>query len=325
LLGLVLRFEATAAGARPFLYGPLVGLSGLAAFFLFSAYGSGASLQEMGSADARDALAAAAGMHPNELSLMFNCGLAWALFTARAESNLGRLFLWGVSLLMVVALLLTFSRGGFIGMMVVLIAYVVHLRRLNWMLVAAAALGIGALLLPQAVLERVMTGLTTGDLDAVSAGRATLIWPLLLPVIGDHWIFGGGIESILWSPPVRSGALFVTQPHNAYLALLLDYGVVGGAMILSFYVWRWFDLRRLALSLEGGANVAEDALWAQFLRATSVMVLVLLAQAVTDNRLTPTASQTVLWLAFGLAFGLRARWRDRELRAGDGAASEVAT
>ena len=96
-------------------------------------------------------------------------------------------------------------------------------------------------------------------------------------------------------------------------------------MILSFYVWRWFDLRRLALRLEGGADAAENELWVQFLRATSVMVLVLLVQAVTDNRLTPTASQTVLWLAFGLAFGLRARWRDRELRAADGAASEVAT
>ncbi len=270
-------------------------------------------------------LAAAIGMHPNEISLTFNCGLAWALFTARAESKLGRLFLWGVSLLMVIASLLTFSRGGFLGMMVVLLAYILHLRRLNWVLLAAAALGIGALFLPQAVLERIMTGLAEGDVNAVSAGRATLIWPLLLPVVGDHWIFGSGIESILWSPPVRNGTLFVLQPHNAYLALLLDYGVVGGAMIISFYVWRWFDLRRLALSLEGGANAAENALWVQFLRATSVMVLVLLVQAVTDNRLTPTGSQTVLWLAFGLAFGLRARWRDRELRAVDGAASEVAT
>ena len=40
-----------------------------------------------------------------------------------------------------------------------------------------------------------------------------------------------------------------------------------------------------------------------------------MVQAVTDNRMTPTPSQTLMWLAIGLAFGLRARCRDQAVRA----------
>jgi O-antigen ligase len=199
--------------------------------------------------------------------------------------------------------------------LVVLIAYTLEMRRFMWIAAAAVLLAASAMILPHAMIERLTTGLAQGDLDAASAGRATVIWPLLLPVIGDHWLLGGGMESVLWSPPVRGGVLFVAQPHNAYLGLLLDYGVVGALMILSFHVWCWFGLRRLARRIEGGALGSVDRVWAQFVRATSVMLPVLMVQAISDNRLTPTPSQTLMWLAIGLAFGLRARCRDQAVRA----------
>ncbi len=241
-------------------------------------------------------------MHPNEVSLMFNCGLAWALFTARGAPLRSRVALWAVGALMSVASLFTFSRGGFVGMLIVLIAYTLEMRRFMWIVAASVILAVGALCLPEAVIERLTTGLAESDLNALSAGRVTQIWPLLLPVIGDHWLLGSGMESILWSPPVTSGALVVTQPHNAYLGLLLDYGVIGAVMILSCHIWCWLDLRRLARRVEGGALGGVDPMWAQLVRATSVMLPVLMVQAVTDNRI-------------GLAFGLRARCRDQAARA----------
>jgi len=315
LLGLVLRADGPVSKSRAYLYAPLVGVCALAALFMVNAFTSLGSLQAMADDNSRDALAAAAGIHPNEVSLMFNCGLAWALFTARAAPLRSRIALWSVAGLLSVASLLTFSRGGFIGMLIVLIAYTLEMRRFMWIAVASVLLAVGALCLPEAVIERLTTGLAQSDLNAVSAGRATMIWPLLLPVIGDHWLFGSGMESILWSPPARSGALMVTQPHNAYLGLLLDYGVIGAVMILSFHIWCWLDLRRLATRIEGGALGGVDRAWAQFVRATSVMLPVLMVQAVTDNRLTPTPSQTLMWLAIGLAFGLRARCHDQAVRA----------
>jgi len=314
LLGLVVRVDGTAQN-RAYLYAPLVGVCAFAGLFLVNAFASLGSLQAMADENARDALAAAAGMHPNEVSLMFNCALAWALFTARAAPPRSRIALWSVAALMSVASLLTFSRGGFIGLLIVVIAYTLEMRRFMWIAAASALVLVGALSLPGAVIERLSTGLGQTDLNALSAGRVTQIWPLLLPVIGDHWLLGSGMESILWSPPVRNGALLVSQPHNAYLGLLLDYGVVGAVMILSFHVWCWFDLRRLARRIEGGALGEVVGIWAQFVRATSVMLPVLMVQAVTDNRLTPTPSQTLMWLAIGLAFGLRARCRDLAVRA----------
>ena len=315
LLGLVLRVDGPVSESRAYLYAPLVGVCALAVLFLVNAFASLGSLWAMADQDARNALAAAAGMHPNEISLMFNCGLAWALFTARGAPLRRRVALWAVGALMSVASLFTFSRGGFIGMLIVLIAYTLEMRRFMWIVAASAVLAVGALCLPEAVIERLTTGLAQSDLNAVSGGRVTQIWPLLLPVIGDHWLLGSGMESILWSPPVTGGALVVTQPHNAYLGLLLDYGVIGAVMILSFHIWCWLDLRRLATRIEGGALGGVDRAWAQFVRATSVMLPVLMVQAVTDNRLTPTPSQTLMWLAIGLAFGLRARCHDQAVRA----------
>jgi hypothetical protein len=198
LLGLVLRVDGPVAESRAYLYAPLVGVCALAGVFLVNAFASLGSLHAMADQDARNALAAAAGMHPNEVSLMFNCGLAWALFTARGAPLRSRVALWAVGALMSVASLLTFSRGGFIGMSIVLIAYTLEMRRFMWIGAASVLLVVGALCLPEAVIERLTTGFAQADVNAVSGGRVTQIWPLLLPVIGDHWLLGSGMESILW-------------------------------------------------------------------------------------------------------------------------------
>src|SRR4029077_17402764 len=146
---------------------PLVGVCVLAVMFLGNAFASLGSLHAMADQDARNALAAAAGMHPNEVSLMFNCGLVWALFTARDAPLSNRLALWAVAALMSVACLLTFSRGGFIGMLVVLAAYTFEMRRFRLIAAAAVVLAVGAMSLPEAVTERLGTGLAQSDLTAV--------------------------------------------------------------------------------------------------------------------------------------------------------------
>ena len=130
LMGLVLRVDGPGALSRKYLYLPLVGVSTLAVIFLINAFTSFGSVGAMADPTTRDALAAAAGMHPNEISLMFNGGLAWALFSARNAPLRGRFVLWSVAALLAIASVLTFSRGGFFGMLVVLIAYMLELRRM---------------------------------------------------------------------------------------------------------------------------------------------------------------------------------------------------
>jgi hypothetical protein len=152
LLGLVLRMDGPAPENRAYLYAPLAGVCALAGLFLVNAFMSLGSLHAMADQDAREALAAAAGMHPNEVSLMFNCGLAWALFMARGAPPRSRIALWAVAALMSVASLLTFSRGGFIGMLVVLIAYTLEMRRFMWIAAAAVLLAASAMILPHAMI-----------------------------------------------------------------------------------------------------------------------------------------------------------------------------
>src|SRR5258706_11291906 len=103
LLGLVLRVDGPVAESRAYLYAPLVGVCALAGEFLVNAFACLGSLHAMADQDARTALATADGLHPNEVSLMFNCGLAWALFTARGAPLRSRVALLAVGALMSVA------------------------------------------------------------------------------------------------------------------------------------------------------------------------------------------------------------------------------
>lgn len=281
-------------------------LSALALPLFVIAYVSvnGASLGALASASARDTLSVS-GMHANELGLMFNMTLALAVFTLLGARGLARWGLFAACGVLLAAVMLTFSRGAFLGTLVLAVYFLITQRRFKILAGGLLILPFGLLLLPDAVIERAATGLASGNLDIITAGRIDRIWAPLLPELLQSPLFGHGLYAMLWSDAVRAGiTLKVGHPHNAYIATLQDVGLVGAAVIAWFF-WRMrglFAVLRARLS---------DPMLRGFFHGANACILLLLVQGLTDDRFTPTFPQTYLWLAYGIALGMAARGEQR--------------
>ena len=252
------------------------------------------------------------GMHANELGLMFNMALALCLFCLFGQRS--RAVKWLLAMnaaILLLGMLLTFSRGAYLGFLVVLTYFLYRRGSFRMMFLAFLLVPLAVLLTPPAVFERAATGVGSGDVDAISAGRVDEIWRPLLPDIASSIVLGRGLSSVLWSEPAHSNDFFMSgrigHPHSAYLGMALDFGILGGLIVLGFFWHLW----KLFGSLAAAHPVP---LWRDFFQGASACVLVLLVQGITDDRFTPTVEQCYLWLAYGLALGLvtRSRRRNRD-------------
>ena len=265
----------------------------------YVAIASGASLSLLASPRARGLLSGL-GMHANEISLLLNSALALIVFLIPVVRGAWRVVLIACASVLLAAVLATFSRGGYLGLLLVYLAFLVHTRDWRWVVLSLLAAVVLLIAAPSAVFDRALHGFAERDSSAISAGRLDQIWPLVWPVVLDHIAIGNGLMSILWSEPARAGWLQVAQPHNAYLGLLLDTGLVGFVWIMAFFAWALRTL--LAASRE-----ATEPLYRQLFLGGVVTVLLLFVQGLSDDRFTPTVPQAFMWFAIGAAIGYRAR------------------
>ena len=269
-------------------------------FLLFVAHFviNGISLQDLASQDARDLLGRWTGMHANEIGLQANLGLAILLFTARATRGaLPRLILFASAVAAGMLAALTFSRGAFIGLSLILGYYLLSRLRIGSFLLAfLIILGAGLLLPNNPLVERAATGFEARDTEAITAGRDRL-WRLLLPTFWEAPIIGHGLNSTPWATPNLRGEMQpVSTPHNAYLGVLLDLGLVGIAVIGAFFWSVWKTFRRLS-------QHHVDSRWRGVFEGGVVALLCLAIQGVANDSFTPTYAQAALWVCYGLALG----------------------
>lgn len=188
------------------------------------------------------------GYHRVNLALMF-AGASWAMFATRVLGKQRRTvaLILAASLLLVYALALTGGRGGYVSWAVVgLFLCLLRWRKqlvllpLAAVFIVSAAPGTVNRLLEGFYAESTefVTDAHSTDLYTVTAGR-NIAWPYIIEKIGEAPVIGFGREAMR-----RTGlAAFLLDehnekfghPHNAYLELLLDSGVVGLALVLSFY------------------------------------------------------------------------------------------
>jgi O-antigen ligase len=257
----------------------------------------GISLQGLASPDARNFLSWT-GMHANQIGLQANLGLAILLFTARATRGaLPRLILFASAAAAGTLAALTFSRSAFIGLSLILGYYLLSRLRIGSFLLAfLIILGAGLLLPGNPLVERATTGFEARDTDAITAGRVQRIWGPLLPTFWEAPIIGHGLSSTPWATPVRRGELWPTEPHNAYLGVLLDLGLVGIAVIGAFFWSVWKTFRRLS-------QHHVDSQWRGVFEGGIVALLCLAIQGVSGGSFTPTYAAAALWVCYGLALG----------------------
>src|SRR5229473_1195056 len=200
---------------------------------------SGVALGQLASDDSREFLSPL-GLHANDLGRLYAVAYALLLFTWAESKHAGlRLALLASMGTVVVALVLTFSRGAFLGFIVVNVLFLLWRRNAKALVFFAMLAAVAVFFLPGAVYDRLESGFGSG-LDAISAGRIEGIWLPLLPEVLRSPIYGNGLGSILWSDAMRTrvGVSIpgVAQAHNAYLETVLDMGIVGLIFVCAYFV-----------------------------------------------------------------------------------------
>jgi O-antigen ligase len=260
------------------------------------------SLAEMAGTYARDILSPL-GMHANDLGRVYATAYALLLFVWDRTHNwtLKTVCLCAMGAVMI-ALLLTFSRGAFFGFVIVNMIYLFARRRLKTLFLAGTVGALGLALMPGAIWYRITMGLATGDLNQITAGRTGDIWTPLVPELANHPFFGGGLGSVMYSRAMIEGRLWqVSHPHNAFLEAYMNMGAIGGVLVLAFWIWMWRTFRKEA---------RDEALTAELrglFEGAAAGVAAYLVAGMAGGSLQPDATHVFLWLAFGMLLGVRAR------------------
>jgi O-antigen ligase len=248
---------------------------------------------------------AARGMHANRFGLLFALACGPLLFVSGATHS--RWLRW-VTLLAfgaaTIGLLLTFSRGALLAYLIVVSAYLLHHRRIRTLAASAVLIGAAMLTAPEALKERFGTGLRADALsdttniakDDLTAGRVHG-WLLLLPEVPKSPLIGRGLGSTQWSEAVANGQYRATHPHNVYLEVLMDLGVIGFAA-MAYWIFREMG------SLRHGAREPglSDGMRGYFLGARYALWGLLAMAATTGDYMPYSGAHTYLWFTFGVLF-----------------------
>lgn len=292
---------AVARSEKPerFIAPVLVSVAVMALVVLIFTAMSGVSLSQLAGEYARHFFSPL-GMHANDLGRLYAVAYALLLFVWDRTDRIGlktmMLFAMGV---VVLALLLTFSRGAFLGFILVNVVYLLSRRRVKTMLLAALMVPIGLYFTPGAVWYRISMG-WEGGLEAMSAGRVSEIWTPLLPELMNSPIWGNGLGAIMWSRPMINGTIMqVAHPHNAYLETFLDLGAIGLVLVVAYWVVTWKGFRRLSRDTRLKPELQG------FFEGAAAGLLAFLVAGMAGSSLLPAPEQAFIWLAVGMMYGVQ--------------------
>jgi O-antigen ligase len=167
--------------------------------------------------------------NPNDLALNMVVFLPFALAAAFKPGPAPRRAVAALcAVVMMITIVLTKSRGGFIGLAVMLAALVVGSVRVRPAMGVAAVVAVLAAvpLAPASFWER-MVSIVDQDLDTTGSRQARLdLMKEALRVFAANPVFGVGLGQFLnYDPAGRLGAWNVT--HNTPLQVAADLGIVG--------------------------------------------------------------------------------------------------
>ena len=207
-----------------------------------------------------------------------------ARYSALRIVRIGMLSLLGLS---VVAVIATYSRGGFVGLVVLGGFMVKNTRhRFATLLVAVSAGVLLYLLAPETWFSRVVT-IASADNDSSFMGRV-VAWKISLLIALDHPLFGGGMHAvqnpIVWSyyRPYLDRVDFVNTPpadfsphaaHSIYFEVLGDLGFIGLTLFLAILGIALWNTRQLNRMCRGHASLNWAADLARMLQISLVIFL----------------------------------------------------
>jgi putative inorganic carbon (HCO3(-)) transporter len=183
----------------------------------------------------------------NDLALATNMALPLLFFLAAEEKR--RWLRIGLRLIFVAGLIcviLSYSRGGLLGLAIVLSALAIKSK--HKLLTAAFVVVCGFLVFsyaPEKWMDR-MSNFYHGNLDTSAEGRIGA-WHFAVALAHQYPLTGGGFQT--FTPDLFERITPETRfagPHSIYFQMLGEQGYVGLTLFLLLLGGCWFSLRRMA-------------------------------------------------------------------------------
>ena len=235
--------------------------------------------------------------NPNVLSEYLLLAIPFsAAFVVYEKNWLARLFFIGTTGVMLLCMVLTFARGGWLGLIVAVAIFLVMIDR---RFVFVGIIGLIALyfLLPDVILSRL---LSIGDLTDGSTSYRLSIWLGTLAMIRDFWLVGVGPGTAAFNrvyPIYGYGAANAQHSHNLFLQIICDAGIFA---LIIFVMLLFSYVRALASAMKKSANRALN-----IFRIAAVSSLVgFLVQSMTDYSFYNYRVTLVFWAVVGLGIAL---------------------
>ena len=143
-----------------------------------------------------------------------------------AKDWLKRIFWIGISGILILALILTFSRGCWLGLIFsFFVMAILFDKRLIWF----GVLGLIAapFLLPQSILQRF---LSIGNMKDTSTSYRVYIWLGTIAMLKDYFLCGIGLGTTTFNtiyPLYAYSEVVAPHSHSLYLQLFVEYGLTG--------------------------------------------------------------------------------------------------
>lgn len=238
--------------------------------------------------------------NPNVLSeyllLVIPLGVAALL---RAKSLNGRLAAGIATAAMLLTLVLTYSRGGWLGLLLGAAVFLCVMDR-RFIALGLAALPVVFVVMPDSVLSRFVS---ISNLADTSTAYRLNIWRGSLRMLRDHWLGGIGFGLPAYAqvyPAYALEAIVAPHAHSLYLELFLELGL-GGFLVFLGALGAW--VRSVATAIKRG----EDRLLCAALLAGLVAFLF---QSGTDHSFYNYRVMLFFWCYLGLGAAVARGVRD---------------
>ena len=172
--------------------------------------------------------------NPNVLGEYFLLVIPFTFALGLSAPNRRKQILWIVATaIMCLCLLLTYSRGCYLGLLVGLVIFLVLLDRRFLILLGILAV-LSPLYVPDTIWQRL---LSIGNMGDSSTSYRVYIWTGVVDMLKDYWLCGAGPGEGAFNtvyPFYSLTAIEAPHSHNLYLQLLCDTGLPGLLAMLGF-------------------------------------------------------------------------------------------
>ncbi len=202
----------------------------------------------------------------------------------------------GMAAVMGIALILTFSRGCWIGIMVSAAVFVTFVAGKLWGLLLLA-LPVVPMILPESIINRFAS---IGDMKDSSTSYRVYIWMGTIHMLKDFWVsgIGPGTEAFTQVYPFYSySSIVAPHSHNLFLQIIVESGILG---IIAFAVLMVVFVKKLVVGYQVQGKPGDIS---TYLVGIGSAVMGFLVQGLFDNCFYNYRVFMIFWavIAIGIA------------------------